>query len=64
MSDRPRFDLLIRHGLSVDRLQAALRADPAIRTEAEAELAATRGVHEDRCVMTKEYRAALTRALA
>lgn len=63
MSDRPRFDLLIKHGLSADKLRAAVRADPALRAEVEAELAATRGVHEGRCVMTRQYREALLGAL-
>ena len=60
----PRFDRLIRHDLSVEKLRVAIQADRALRAEAEAELAATNGIHPDRCIMTKEYGQALQKALA
>ena len=64
MSDRPRprFDLLIRHSLSADKLRAAVRADAALRAEAQAELAAVAPV-ERRCVMSRQYAEALRKAL-
>lgn len=59
-----KFDLLIRHQLSPEKLRAAVQADPAVKAEAEAEIAALKGVHPDRCVATKEYVEALKGALA
>lgn len=66
MSDapRPHFDMLIRYGLSPEALRAAVQGDQAVRAEAEAELAALAGVHDDRDVIAKEYSAALRAALA
>lgn len=65
MSDapRPHFDLLIRYGNSPDNLRTAVQGDLMVRAEAEAELAALAGVHEDRDVIAKEYAVALRAAL-
>ncbi len=62
MSDipRPHFGLLKRYPMD---LRAVVQNDPAVRSEAMAELAAASQIHEDRCVVTKEYAAALRRAL-
>ena len=57
------YGLLIRHGNSVDTLRAAVHGDPALRAEAQAELAAVAPV-EKRCVMSREYCEALRKALA
>ena len=58
-----RFDLLIRYGRSPAKLRDAAKADPAVRQEIERELAELAGVPEGRCVVTKEYVAALRAAL-
>jgi hypothetical protein len=61
---RPHYDLLIRYGLSEASLHEAVQSDPAVKAEAEAELAATVPFHDDRCHMTRDYAQALRRALA
>lgn len=65
MSDaaRPRYHLLKAYGLSEARLRAAVESDPAVRADAEAEVAAAALMHEDRCHMARDYAAALKRAL-
>lgn len=57
-----RFHLLAQHRTVAD-LRKAAAADLAVRKEIEAEIAALAGIHPDRCVMTKEYVAALKEAL-
>ncbi len=66
MSDapRPRLHLLKAYGLSEARLRAAVQADPAVRADAEAEVAACALIHDDRCHMARDYAQALKRALA
>jgi hypothetical protein len=56
------FDLLKRHG-GADRLREAASRSPDIRAQIEAELAEIKGINPQRCVVTQEYRDALTRAL-
>lgn len=66
MSDapRPRYHLLKVYGLSFERLRAAIAKDPAVRADAEAEVAACAKIREDRSHMTRDYAAALRKALA
>ena len=65
MSDapRPRYHLLKAYGLSFERLQAAIQINPGVRADAEAEVAACAKIREDRSHMTRNYAAALRRAL-
>jgi hypothetical protein len=66
MSDapRPRYHLLKAYGLSPERLREAIHADPDVRADAEAEVAACAKMHEDRSHMTRDYATALRKALA
>lgn len=62
-------DLFQRHGFSMEKLRAAVQRDPTIRAEATEELAAVEpfaegGLHEGRCVISKEYAEVLREALA
>ena len=68
MSERRHINVYRRHGLSLERLRAAIQADPAIRAETEVELKAVEpfaegGIHYGRCVVSKEYAAILRKAL-
>lgn len=58
-----KFDLLRRYGGSIDRLREGLKSDAALKAEVEAELSQLKNIHPERCVVTKEYVAALQRAL-
>ncbi len=64
MPDAPRYHLLKTYNLSPERLRAAIISDPAVRADAEAEVAACAQIHEDRCHVTRDYAAALRRVLA
>ena len=57
-----RYDLLKRHG-GADRLKDAVARSPDLKAQIEAELAALKGIHAERCVVTQEYADALRRAL-
>lgn len=57
-----RFDLLKRYG-GVDRLREAVARSPDVRGQIDEELAALKGIHPERCVVTREYAGALRRAL-
>lgn len=61
---QPQFDLLRRYGGSVERLATAIRADPAVRAEIVAELAALRPLERaGRSESSREYAQALRRAM-
>lgn len=58
-----KFDLLRRYG-GESGLRRALASGAVTRAAVEAELEAIKGVHQDRCTVTAEYRDALQKALA
>jgi hypothetical protein len=60
---RARFNLYRRYR-SIEGLRAVIAADPILRAEAEAELAAVNGIDKDRSVVAGEYADFLRKALA
>lgn len=56
------YDLVKRYG-GADRLREAAARSPAVTAEIQAELDAIKGISPERCIVTKEYRDALTRAM-
>lgn len=57
-----KFDLLRRHG-GVAGLKQALVGNDGLLGEVRGEIAALKGIHQERCVVTAEYRDALQRAV-
>jgi len=57
-----KFDLLKKYGGASRLREAALRS-PTVKEEIQAELAASKGINPERCVVTQEYRDALQGAL-
>lgn len=56
------YNLLKDHG-SEARLRQAAQRDETVASAIKAELAALKGVHPNRCVVTQEYREALQRVV-
>ena len=56
------FDLLKLHG-GVNGLAKAIATVPDLRSKVEAELAELKGINPERCIVTREYRDALLKAL-
>lgn len=52
---RARYYLLKHHGLSREKLRAAVRSDPKVRAEAEQELALAAQIDRDRDIVSAEY---------
>ena len=57
-----KYDLLKRYG-GAGKLREAAQRFPSVTEEIQAELAEIKGINPERCVVTKEYRDALQRAL-
>lgn len=65
---QPKRNILQRYSFSKEKLREAVMRDPAVRAEAQAELAALApfvdgGIHDGRCVISKEYGAVLREIL-
>lgn len=60
---RAKYDLLKRYG-GEGGLRQALVSGTVERAAVDAELAAIKDIHKDRCVVTAEYRDALNRVIA
>lgn len=66
---QPKLNIIQRFGFSKEKLRKAIVEDMAVRVEARAELDrvapfAEGGIHDGRCVISKEYAAILREALA
>jgi hypothetical protein len=64
MAGRAQFHLFRRYGLDPAKLREAVQSDPAVREEAEAELAAVEGIDQSRSSVAHMYREILREALA
>jgi hypothetical protein len=64
MAGRAQFHLFRRYGLAPAKLREAVQSDPAVREEAEAELAAVDGIDQSRSSVAHMYREILREALA
>jgi hypothetical protein len=64
MAGRAQFHLFRRYGLDPVKLREAVQSDPAVREEAEAELAAVEGIDQNRSSVAHMYREILREALA
>ena len=62
-TNHAKFHLYRQHG-SAEKLREAMSADPAVRAEAEVELAAVIEIPRERSVVAHEYREFLMAALA
>jgi hypothetical protein len=63
MADRAQFHLYKRYNLDKMKLREAVQSDPAVREEAEAELAAVDGIDQSRSSVAHMYREILKSAL-
>jgi hypothetical protein len=63
MAGRAQFHLFRRYGLDPAKLREAVQSDPAVREEAEAELAAVEGIDQSRSSVAHMYREILKSAL-
>lgn len=61
---RAQFHLFKRYNRDMKMLRLAIQSDPAVRVEAEAELAAVSGIPRERSVVAAEYADILREALS